>query len=96
VNAAPLVTMACHYTGCQKMSSSAYSLSAAVPAESFEITQGERLVGGLHGASRHMFCGYCMTWMFTRPEGLDWFVNIRSTFLDDTGEVAPRRRDLDQ
>jgi hypothetical protein len=30
-----------------------------------------------------------MTWMFTRPEGLDWFVNIRSTFLDDTGDVAP-------
>jgi hypothetical protein len=45
VNAAPLVTMACHYTGCQKMSSSAYSLSAAL-AESFQITQGERLVGG--------------------------------------------------
>jgi hypothetical protein len=45
VNAAPLVTMACHYTGCQKMSFSAYSLSAAL-AVSFEITQGERLVGG--------------------------------------------------
>jgi hypothetical protein len=27
----PLLTMACHCTGCQRMSSSAFSLSAAIP-----------------------------------------------------------------
>jgi hypothetical protein len=47
------------------------------------------VVGGLHGASRHMFCGHCMTWMFTRPEGLDDFVNLRPTMLDERRWVVP-------
>jgi hypothetical protein len=81
--------MACHCTGCQSMSSSAYSLSAAIPSEGFEVTKGEPVVGGLHGASKHYFCGYCMTWMFTRPEGIDWFVNLRPTMLDDHAWFAP-------
>ena len=85
ISAKPILTMACHCTGCQRMSSSAYSLSAAIPSEGFEVTQGEPVIGGLHGASRHYFCGYCMSWMFTRPEGMDWFVNLRPTMLDDLG-----------
>ncbi|MEI5680837.1 MULTISPECIES: GFA family protein [unclassified Mesorhizobium] len=89
VSAAPLVTMACHCTGCQKMSSSAFSLSAAIPADGFEVTQGEPVIGGLHGASKHYFCPHCMSWMFTRPEGMDWFVNLRSPLLDDTDGMAP-------
>jgi hypothetical protein len=89
VSAKPLLTMACHCTGCQRMSSSAYSLSAAIPSEGFEVTKGEPVIGGLHGASKHYFCGYCMTWMFTRPEGIDWFVNLRPTMLDDHAWFAP-------
>ncbi|RUW04489.1 GFA family protein [Mesorhizobium sp. M1A.F.Ca.IN.022.05.2.1] len=71
------------------MSSSAYSLSAAIPADGFEITKGEPVIGGLHGASKHYFCGYCMSWMFTRPEGLDWFVNLRPTMLDHPAWFTP-------
>ena len=89
VSAPPLMTMACHCTGCQKMSASAYSLSAAIPSEGFEITQGEPVIGGLHGASRHYFCPHCMSWMFTRPEGVDFFVNLRPTMLDDTSWFTP-------
>lgn len=89
ITAQPLLTMACHCTGCQRMSSSAYSLSAAIPAEGFEVTAGEAVIGGLHGASRHYFCGHCMSWMFTRPEGLDWFVNLRPTMLDDPSWFSP-------
>lgn len=85
----PLLTMACHCTGCQKMSSSAYSLSAAIPAEAFEVIEGEPVIGGLHGAARHYFCGYCMTWMFTRPDGIDFFVNLRPTMLDDPKWFSP-------
>jgi hypothetical protein len=85
----PLLTMACHCKGCQRMSSSAFSLSAAIPADGFEITEGEPVIGGLHGASKHYFCGWCMSWMFTRPEGIDWFVNIRPTMLDDASWFAP-------
>ena len=89
ISRAPLLTMACHCTGCQKMSSSAYSLSAAIPADGFEVVEGEPVIGGLHGTSRHYFCKYCMTWMFTRPEGVDFFVNVRSTMLAEPASFPP-------
>lgn len=89
IRARPLLTMACHCTGCQKMSSSAYSLSAAIPSDAFEITQGEPVVGGLRGVTKHYFCGQCMTWMFTRPDGIDFFVNLRPTMLDDASWFVP-------
>lgn len=72
------------------MSSSAFSLSLAVPTPGFQILAGEPVVGGLHGPSKHMFCGYCMTWMFTRPEGMEeMFVNVRPTMLDDPSWFVP-------
>lgn len=89
INAQPLVTMACHCTGCQRMTASAFSLSVAVPADGFEVVQGEPEIGGVHGASRHFHCGRCKSWLFTRPEGMDWFVNVRTTMLDDTTGLEP-------
>jgi hypothetical protein len=89
VTAPPLLSMACHCTGCQTMSASAFSLSIAIPAEGFEVTKGETEIGGLHGSSRHSYCGYCKSWMFTRPEGMEWFVNLRPSTLDDHGWFVP-------
>ena len=89
VSAPPMVTMACLCTGCQRMSASAFSLSVAIPADGFAVLQGEPVIGGLHGPTRHFFCPHCMTWMFTRPEGMDWFVNLRTTMLDHPGRLAP-------
>lgn len=89
ISAPPLLSMACHCTGCQRMSSSAYSLSLAIPTAGFQVTSGEVVVGGLHGASKHMFCGHCMTWMFTRPEGVDFFINVRPTMLDEPRWYVP-------
>lgn len=89
ISAVPLLTMACHCTGCQRMSASAYSLSAAIPSDGFEVTEGEPVIGGLHGAARHYFCAHCMSWMFTKPDGIDFFVNLRPTMLDDTGWFTP-------
>ena len=89
IRARPLLTMACHCTGCQRMSSSAYSLSAAIPSAAFEVTKGAPVIGGLRGASQHFFCGHCMTWMFTKPEGIDFFVNLRPTLLDDASWFVP-------
>lgn len=70
------------------MSASAFSLSVAIPSAGFAVTRGEPVIGGLHGAAHHFFCPYCMSWMFTRPEGMDWFVNVRSTMLDEPGDLA--------
>ena len=85
----PILTMACHCTGCQKMSSSAYSLSATIPSSGFFVIQGEPIIGGLHGASKHYFCPYCKSWLFTRPEGLDELVNLRPTMLENSTWFKP-------
>jgi hypothetical protein len=89
ISAKPLLTMACHCTGCQRMSASAFSLSLAIPSQGFEVSAGVPVIGGLHGASRHYFCPHCMSWMFTRPEGMDWFVNLRAPVLDRHDWFAP-------
>lgn len=89
VDVPPMIAAACHCTGCQRMTASAYSLSAAFPSTAFSITRGEPVIGGLHGAARHYFCQHCMSWMFTRPEGLDAFVNVRITMFDDASWFTP-------
>ena len=83
----PLLTMACHCAGCRKMSASAYSLSVGVSAAGFEIVEGEPVLGG-KDRDMHHFCPRCMTWMFTRPPGFDWLVNVRAPVLDDHLWVA--------
>ena len=89
ISAPPLLTMACHCKGCQRMTGSAYSLSAAIPTEGFAVTQGEPVLGGLKGELKHSFCPDCMSWLFTRMPGVDFFVNVRATMLDDAGWFAP-------
>lgn len=90
LTAPPLLTMACHCTGCQRMSASAYSLSIAIPTEGFAVTEGEPVIGGLHGASHHHYhCPHCKSWLFTRGEGMDDFVNVRATMIDGHGWFAP-------
>ncbi|MBL9107307.1 MAG: GFA family protein [Myxococcales bacterium] len=89
LTAPPLLTMACHCTGCQRMTASAFSLSVGVPSEGFAVTQGEPVIGGIHGEARHHHCPRCKSWLFTRMPGLDWFVNVRATMLDDASWFAP-------
>lgn len=89
ITAPPMLTMACHCIGCQKMSASAYSLSVAVPIPAFRVTDGEPVIGGLHNPDLpHSFCPRCMSWMFTEPRGAP-FVNVRATLLDDTTGFTP-------
>jgi hypothetical protein len=89
ISAPPIITMACHCTGCQRMTGSAYSLTVAIPSQGFSVMKGEPVIGGLHGPTRHYFCPYCMSWLFTRPEGFDAFVNVRTTMLDDPSDFVP-------
>lgn len=88
ITAPPMLTMACHCTGCQRMTGSAFSLSLAVPAEAFEIVAGTPVLGGLDRTMHH-HCPDCLGWLFTRPPGMDWFVNVRAGALDDAGWFAP-------
>lgn len=90
VTVPPLCTMACHCTGCQKMSGSAFSTTAMIPAEGFEVTAGTPVVGGLKGPDiHHQHCPECLSWVFTtfgpdRPR-----VNLRAVMLDNPSWFAP-------
>lgn len=90
VTEAPLLTSACHCAGCRKMTSSAFSLTLTVPSSGFRVTEGETVIGGLHGpVAHHHFCAHCMTWIFTKAEGMDWFVNVRPSMLDEHRDFVP-------
>ncbi|PQA89633.1 GFA family protein [Hyphococcus luteus] len=89
IAAAPLITSACHCKGCQKMAASAFSLTVIALSESFSVIAGKPVIGGLHGGARHYFCDYCLSWVFTRPEGFDEIVNIRTTMLEDAADFPP-------
>jgi hypothetical protein len=90
VTKAPLITTACHCNGCQRMSASAFSLTAICLADSFEVTQGEPVQGGMRGPEvHHFFCPNCMSWMFSRPVALTYIVNVRPTVFDDHTWFAP-------
>ncbi len=97
----PMITAACHCTGCQRMTASAFSLTSIYPSSAFEVTAGEPVIGGTRAPElRHFFCPSCMSWLFTRPQGMDEIVNVRTTMFDDpdleppfletfTGEMLP-------
>jgi len=90
ISAPPLLTMACHCTGCQKMSASAFSLSMAIPEAGFRVTEGEPVVGGMRGEQvRHRHCDWCKSWVFTEMEPSMGFVNVRPTMLDDAAWFQP-------
>lgn len=84
-----LLTMACHCGGCQKMTSSAFSLTVALPADGVEILEGELARGGLQTEHTHLYCAFCKSWMMTRPAGIDWLVNLRASALDRHADFVP-------
>lgn len=47
------------------------------------------MLGGLKGPTRHYFCKACLSWLFTRPDGLEGMVNIRTPMLADAKAFPP-------
>jgi len=87
---APIMTAACHCRGCQKMSASAFSLTAMVPAEGFRVVSGDVVKGGIQGPELdHYVCPFCKTWMFTRITGFDAVVNVRPTLFEVAEWTVP-------
>lgn len=85
----PILTTACHCKGCQRMTGGPYSLSAAFPDAGFELIKGETVPGGIDHDFGHRHCAHCKTWLFTKPEMMAGFINIRATMLDDASWYAP-------
>ncbi|RYG86861.1 MAG: GFA family protein [Alphaproteobacteria bacterium] len=90
ITQAPVMTLACHCTGCQRMSASAFSLTAIIPETGFEVIAGEPVIGGLHGTdAQHHHCDWCKSWVFTKSPMAAGFVNVRPTMLDDPRWTTP-------
>ena len=71
--------------GCPRITASAFSTCIAVPIDGFAVTQGEPVIGGLHGEqARHALCDWCKSRLFTRIEPDMGFLNIHATMLDDS------------
>lgn len=88
VTGEPLVTLACHCTGCRRMTASAFSLTAIFPCDRFEVTKGAPVLGGLRDAVGHHHCPDCKSWLYTAPQGWD-FVNVRSTMFEPAAFTTP-------
>lgn len=84
-----LLTAACHCSGCRRMTGSAFSLSTGTTLSQFRLSEGETVIGGLHGEPKHCFCDYCKSWLYTTLEAVGDFVNVRTTMLDDVPQDAP-------
>ncbi|HWE46078.1 MAG TPA: GFA family protein [Caulobacteraceae bacterium] len=83
ITADPIMTAACHCVGCQKMSASAFSMTAIMPADGFRVSQGEPVIGGNHAPDLHHYhCPHCKSWMFTRADVMPGFVNVRPSLFD--------------
>lgn len=92
VSAPPLVAMACHCTGCQRLTSGAYSLTLMLPIAGFEVLEGETELGALHREeSQHHYCSHCKSWLYTTAPGLAarGVLNFRPTMLEDASWVVP-------
>jgi hypothetical protein len=71
------------------MTGSAFSLSVAVPEESFELVEGTTVPGGADKAFGHRFCPECLSWIWTKHPMMQGFLNLRSTLLDDPSWTQP-------
>ena len=89
IDASPLLTAACHCTGCQRMTSSAYSLTEIYPRGALKVITGEPVLGGLQQGTKHYSCPRCKSWLFTHPEDEDSLVNVRATMMEDAQEFVP-------
>ena len=86
----PFMAMACHCTGCQRMSGSAFSTTAMIPVDGFEVIAGAPVVGGLKGPDiHHQHCPECLSWVFTTFGPERPFVNLRAVMLDDAAWFVP-------
>ena len=88
ISLAPIMIAACHCSGCQKLSASAFSLTALIPSAGFEVIKGEPVLGALHGPSGYFYCPNCLNWLFTRPAGMA-FVNVRPTLFEVAAWTTP-------
>ena len=88
INGAPAITAACHCTGCQAMTASAFSLGVMYHQAAVNI-EGDTVLGGLKGESQHHCCANCLSWMYTKARAFGPMITIHSSALAEFDEQPP-------
>jgi hypothetical protein len=72
------------------MTASVFATTLTIPADALAVTEGEPVLGGLHGdIARHNHCDWCKSWVFTRLPAEFGAVNVRAMMLDDPSWFVP-------
>lgn len=91
----PAQVSICHCTDCQRLTGSAFRVTASLPAGDFALTGGQpkRYVRyGDNGATRlQFFCPDCGSPIYTTGEGRDAdTIGIRAGTIDQRAQLAPQ------
>ena len=88
---APMLTAACHCRECQHMTGGAFSLSSGYARDALTIIEGEDqlVLGGAQQSNKHWHCAFCKSWLYTEPQGIENFVNVRTPMLDAPPQEPP-------
>lgn len=93
LSAAPLMLYCCHCTNCQRITGSAFVISATVPEAAFEFTAGEPKTTEWKsdaGNTRYgHFCGDCGTRIAHGQKPAIGFLSLRAGTFDDTSWLKP-------
>ena len=94
VNRAPLVTVVCHCTDCQKVSAGAFSMTMLVKREDFEVLSGDLGVFDRPAASgniaRCYFCPTCSNRIYHENPEKPEVIRLKPGTLDDTDIIKPQ------
>lgn len=89
----PLVTAACHCRDCQKLSSSAFSITMVIRADAFRLLSGD--LGAFErptdagGTTVCYFCPTCSNRVYHVDPQRPAFYRLKPGGLDDTSQIAP-------
>lgn len=93
ITGAPIRTIACHCTDCQKQSGSAFGMTLVVNEADFQLTKGEPKIWTSQSdagrAKLGAFCPDCGTRVYHKPEWRKGMISIKPGTLDDTRRLKP-------
>lgn len=89
----PLVTVACHCSDCQKLSTSAFSVSIIMKRSGFEVTGNlkswERPTDA-GGVAVCWFCPDCGNRIYHENPAMQEFIRLKPGTLEDTSALEPQ------
>lgn len=93
LSAAPMMIYNCHCSNCQKITGSAFVVSATIPEAAFKFTRGEpKKIEWMSDAGNQRFgyfCGDCGSRIAHGQAPSIGFLSLRAGTFDDTSWVEP-------